>query len=225
MALLSVTSEVGRIWICDQNPLNLDEPPLWWQTLVHDYDKMLRILPSQRERMYRLCRLVRREARLGLQALVLHDHPDTRACIKFGVVPVAALYPWAIRSDKIIRDLYARDTWRHHGGDPNKLVDAIEKGEYDVQQKADVESAQELDELSSNAYRAIRYGRPTQVDLGSMATPRTRRTTPADLPALPLLPGETADDRIGVQFRDRVDSESPAEGTATPSLRIHLTDL
>lgn len=227
MALLSpVSGSASHIWLVDLNPLGLEEPPTWWQQLVFDYDKMLRVMPSQREHVYRLCRLVRQEARLGLSQMVVHDHPDTRAMIKFGVVPIASLAPWAIRSNKIIRDLHARDTWRHHGGDVSKIVDDLEAAEAKTVATEDAEKHAELDEINSSVYRSIRYGRPTQVDLGQHAADDLqwpvwngtvqdhRRVTP--LPPLPPL--------MDLQKRDRVESVSPPEGTVAPLPRIVLTD-
>lgn len=210
MSILSPhTSDATRIWLVDANPLHLDEPPRWWQTLVYDYDKMLRVMPSQREHAYRLCRLVRVEARLGLSQMVVHDHPDTRACIKFGVVPIATLPLWAVRSDKVIHDLQARDTWRHFGGDPHKITDAIERQEADAQAAIDREADAALDERSTNAYRAIRYGRPAFADLGEGFARHDRAFLPP-LPALPSLPD--------LQNRDPVvDSALPPAGTPAPT--------
>jgi hypothetical protein len=219
----------SRIWLVDQNPLDLPEPPAWWQQLVFDYDKMLRVMPSQKEAVYRLCRLVRKEARLGLQAMVVHDHPDTRACIKFGIVPVAALHPWAIRSTKIIRDLRARDTWNLFGGDPTKIADAIEQQEANTDAVTQRESDAEQDELLTNAYRAIRYGRPDQVYVHeresvfaeNSLTVRDRRRTmfaPDELPPLPDLGG------TGSQNGNPLSSVPPPEGTVASTPRIVLTD-
>jgi hypothetical protein len=198
---------------------------------------MLRILPSQKERVYRLCRVVRREARLGLSAMVLHDHPDTRACIRFGVVPVAAVHPWATRSNKIIRDLFERDTWRHGGGDPNRIVDQMEAAEQKAKDDRQVTADAELDDLNANAYRAIRYGRPIQVDYGKRqlsleqsffdaagvpyhCPPKPSRHLRSHFRDLPPLPPLT-----GLQNGDRVGSPLPPEGTPAPSPKIVLTDL
>lgn len=102
---------MARIWIADTNPYALPEPPPWWQTLVYGYDKMLRLMPSRKDRIYRLGRLVRRKSRLGLNSMIFHAHPDTQMMIQHGLIPVSAVFPWAIHSTKILRDLKARDTW------------------------------------------------------------------------------------------------------------------
>lgn len=176
------------IWLVDKNPFQLPEPPQWWQDMVYDYDKMLRILPSQTEACYRLARIVRQEARLGLNAMVVHDHPDTRAMINFGVVPVASVHSWAINSDKIIRDLRARDLWNIAGGDPNKIVDLVEGGERRAAEAQQAEADGELDERNTSAYRAIKYGRPELFDI-KLAHERQGDAGRLTLkPALPPLP-------------------------------------
>jgi hypothetical protein len=173
-----------RIWLKTPNPLKLEAPPLWWQQLVFDYDKMLRIMPSQIENMYRLCRLVRREARLGLQAMVIHEHPDTVQMIKHGTVPVAAVFPWAIRSNKIIRDLQARDTWLQGGAE--KVVEKIEKQEREAEAQQQHLADAEQDALLTNAFRAVKFGRPGHVHLeGGPKGERRRRLARQPLRPVP----------------------------------------
>lgn len=213
-----------KIWIVDQNPLQLPEPPQWWQDLVSGYDKMLRIMPSQKEHVYRLCRLVRREARLGLQTMVVHDHPDTRAMIKFGCVPVAPVWPWAINSPNIIRDLRARDTWAIHGGDPNKIVDEIEANEKAAEAKQAEESSADFDERAANAFRAVKYGRPTQVDYGQRPPNAFRELFRDDVKPLAPLPAlkPLAD---GLQNRVPSDASPPAGSPGADHKNVILTDL
>ncbi len=207
---------MAAIWLVDQNPFQLPPPPEWWQQLVFDYDKMLRVIPSQRERAYRLCRIVRREARLGLQAAIVHDHPDTRACIKFGVVPVATLPEWAVRTPTIIRDLEARDTWKMHGGDPMKIADAIEGSEAAEAAKVQLASDEHLDAINSDTYRQIRYGFRALSDVGQAhqrATNIRANTLPAlkPLPKLPTMQGASV-------------LQSDAPPVASPAAGIVLTD-
>ena len=190
-----------RIWLSTvPNPLQLPEPPGWWQTLVFDYDKMLRLFPSQREHLYRLCRVVRREARLGLQTMVVHEHPDTRIAIQHGIVPIAGLYPWAITSTKIIRDLRDRDLWRLYNGDVNQLLAAIERGEHEAEQAQERERDAAIDESNTSAFRAIKYGRPESILVGHHARPasprdlqnRNRVSSPANRPPPAGAPPATA---------------------------------
>jgi hypothetical protein len=189
-------------WLVDQNPLNLPPPPAWWVKLVLDYDKMLRLLPSQTDRAYRLCRRVRREARLGLAA-VLHDHPDTRACIKFGVVPVMTLIPDAIYSPLIRATLMSRDLWNTFGGDPNKIVDAMEAAEEAKQALEDAEMDAWQDEVLSDSYRHVRMGYRPQVYV---------KTTDRPLRPLPTLPA-VLPPRLASILQNRVPSPVPPTGS------------
>lgn len=185
----NVTAAAASIWLVDANPLDLPAPPQWWQQAVWDYDKMLRVLPSQKDRVYRLARIVREEARLGLNKAVAHDHPDTRAMIKFGLVPVATLMPWAISSIQIIADLRARDMWAHFNGDPHKITDAIEATEKALEAVQQKEQDAELDERNTSAWKAVRGVSPVQVDLGAKPTaPPPVRIADRRRVALPALP-------------------------------------
>jgi len=163
-----------RIWLKTPNPLGLAEPPTWWQKLVFDYDKMLRIFPSQIEHAYRLCRRVRREARLGLQTMVIHKHPDTVLMIQHGVVPVSTVLPWAVTSTKILRDLRARDTWVQGGAE--KVIDTIEKQEQRQAAAQQQEADAQQGEMLTNMFRAVKYGRPgtVLVEAGPRAAMRRR---------------------------------------------------
>jgi hypothetical protein len=189
-------------WLVDQNPFNLPPPPAWWVKLVLDYDKMLRLMPSQRDHAYRLCRRVRREARLGLRDVVIHDHPDTRACVKFGVVPVMTLKPEAIHSPLIRATLQSRDLWGIHGGDPNKIVDAMERAEEAKQAAEDAEMDAWQDEVLTDSYRHVRAGYRTQVEV---------RATDRPLQPLPTLPTELPA-ALASRLQNRVPSPVPPTG-------------
>lgn len=149
---------MARIWIAGtSNPHKLPEPPAWWQTIVYDYDKMLRILPSSKDRAYRLCRVARADARLGLQAMgEIHKHPDTVTMINHGLVPISTVMPWAVYSNKILRDLAARDSWKLEGGDPNKIVNRMEQMEAEAERKQDARRADELGQRSSDAFKHVK---------------------------------------------------------------------
>jgi hypothetical protein len=167
-----------RIWLKTPNPLGLAEPPTWWQKLVFDYDKMLRIFPSQIEHAYRLCRRVRREARLGLSTMVIHKHPDTVLMIQHGVVPVSTVLPWAITSTKILRDLRARDTWAQGGAE--KVVKQIEQQEHDAARTRQRAADAEQGEMLTNMFRAVKYGRPGTVHVEGGPKGVKRRQERAD---------------------------------------------
>lgn len=146
-------------WLVDQNPFALPEPAKWWQQLVKTYDKFLRLMPSQTERAYRLCRIAGRDSRLGLKLVGdIHRHPDTVAMIKFGVVPELTLSPAAIASNQIVGLLRSRDTWLQFGGDAEKRVDAIEKAEASEEATMLQEHAAQTDEVLTDSFRHLKYG-------------------------------------------------------------------
>lgn len=173
----------ASFWLVDANPFNLPEPPLWWQQQVKTYDKMLRLIPSATDRCYRLCRIARRDARLGLKLLGdLHQHPDTRAMVKFGVVPELTLTPGAVFSSNIVGLLRSRDRWLQFGGDPNKEIKAIESAEAQVEAAAQRERDAEMDEVLTDSFRHVRYGTRGFTD---RPEPRTAQLRP-----LPVLPAQ-----------------------------------
>lgn len=157
-------------WLVDQNPFNLPEPPPWWQRLVLDHDKMLRIMPSAVQRCYRLCRVARRESQLGLQLVgQLHQHPDTQAMVKFGVVPELTLTEHAVRDNRIVGLLRSRDTWRLFGGDPEKRLKAIRREEADMQAAVQQEHDAQWDEVLSDSFRHVKEGYRLQIEPNSKA--------------------------------------------------------
>lgn len=170
-------------WLVDQNPFSLPEPPRWWQQRVLAYDKMLRLIPSQTEACYRLCRVARRKARLGLKLIGdLHTHPDTVAMIRFGVVPELTLTRHAIYSDRIIALLRSRDSWARWGGDPVKRAEAIEREEAAAEAVQQAERDAETDAMLTDTFRHVRYGYRVQTRADSLAG------TLELLRPLPLLP-------------------------------------
>lgn len=147
---------MAEIYFASSNPFNLPKPPAWWLRLIADYDKQLVIFPSEKDRVYRLCRKVRREARLGLDAMKpLHSHPDTRIAIRLGAVPITTVFPWAITSAKILRDLRRRDLWAH-GKTPDELIKSMEEGEQREQERQARRDSQELDHVSGEAFRSLK---------------------------------------------------------------------
>jgi hypothetical protein len=143
-----------QTWIEQLNPFNLARPGEWWLKLLHDYDDQLRVFWSQKEPAFRLARVVRREARLGLSAMTVHQHPDTVIMIQHGCVPVSTLVPWAVQSDKVIRDLMARDLWRNGGAD--KTVDQLEAQEAEEEARQDRNRLHNLDHLNGDAFRSLK---------------------------------------------------------------------
>jgi len=152
-------------WYPDLNRFNLPAPSEWWLQLLRDYDDQLVVLPSRKDLLYRLTRRVRREARLGLNAMIVHEHPDTVMMIQYGVVPVSSLSAWAIRSDKIIRDLMARDTWRVFGKPVLDAHDAVRAADMVIDRLTDAERAarhedarrgsDKADAINTDAFRSL----------------------------------------------------------------------
>ncbi len=130
-------------YIADRNRFNLSTPPDWWLSKLSDFDHMLVIVPSRRDRKYLLCRRRQYSAGLGDVAMVGNAHPDTNMCHGYGIVPIAPLKfrtktpAWTQKTlDSLIAELKLRDTWAVTGGPahlaPNpewaekKLVDHLE---------------------------------------------------------------------------------------------------
>lgn len=149
----------ARFWLVEANPFDLPEPPKWWQRAVLHYDKMLRIMPSQVQRCYRLCRIARHESRLGMKLIGdVHRHPDTTAMINFGVVPELTLTPHAVFSSHIIGILRSKDNWENWDNDPNKKADAIEREERDAEAAVKQAHEEQWDEVLSDSFRHVKYG-------------------------------------------------------------------
>lgn len=178
-------------WYPDLNRFSLPAPSAWWLQLLRDYDDQLVVLPSRMELVYRLTRRVRAEARLGLKAMIVHEHPDTVMMIQYGVVPVAALTQWSVQSDKIIRDLMARDTWRVFGKpildahDAQRAADMVtarlDAGERARQREDDRRASDMVDAAGSDAFRSLQQRKGERIVLsdthrGYGASPGARRS-------------------------------------------------
>lgn len=150
-------------WLEGRNPFKLAAPSPWWLQLLLDYDPQLVVMPSTREHAYRLCRRVPRARRLGLNHLYHHGHPDTVQMIQHGLVPVSTLTTWSVSSDKIIRDLMARDTWRHGGA--AKVSAQLESQEEQATLAQRARTQQGLLEAGGDAFRSLQYRTGTRVSL------------------------------------------------------------
>lgn len=149
------------------NPFNLARPSPWWLQLLWDYDPELVVIPSCREHAYRLCRRAPREKRMGLRAVgKLHQHPDTIQMINHGLLPVATLTTWSVSSDKIIRDLMARDTWRMGGAE--KVDDMINAQERASVEQTERRQQQELLYRSGDAFRSLQTQKGERVSLADV---------------------------------------------------------
>lgn len=159
-------------YIEGRNPYKLARPSAWWLQLLHDYDALLVVMPSVKDHAYRLCRRVPRNRQLGQLVSHLHTHPDTVQMIVNGLVPVSTLTTWAIRSDKIIRDLMARDT--HRAGGADKAVQMMEAAEQRKVEARDKREADQLDRLSSEAFRSTQFRNGSAVALSGVGRSATR---------------------------------------------------
>jgi hypothetical protein len=187
-------------YIEGRNPYSLARPSAWWLQLLHDYDPLLVVMPSVKDCVYRLCRRVPRNQRLGNLVKHLHTHPDTVQMINHGLVPVSTLTTWAIQSDKIIRDLMARDT--HRAGGADKTVELLEQADLRRARALDRQQAADLDARSGEAFRSMQFRNGSAVALSGVGRSATR-----------------------VDSLDHNPVISPRSGSSRRPTQISLTDL
>jgi hypothetical protein len=140
-------------------------------------------MPSQKDPVYRLCRLVRREARLGLtDSVALHTHPDTIEMIRHYCIPVATLYRF---DTKIVAELKSRDLWDPANQD---YVDKLEARETVAEEKLDTERGNDLLDTAADAYRGLKVIKGERVSLRDINRGRQGRTdTPNRVGVLPAV--------------------------------------
>lgn len=148
-------------WIPDVNKFNLREPSDWWLRLLWAYDPNLVVIPSRMQPCYRLCR--RLERGKGFNPNFPHEHPDTKMMIHYGLLPIRSIVPWAVQSDKIIRDLMACDLDLHGGAE--KVCDRLEAQELDDERKADEYIDAESGVVGRQAYASLKYRTGQRVSL------------------------------------------------------------
>lgn len=153
-------------WIEGANPFKLPQPSSWWLQLLKDYDAQLVLMPSVKDCCYRLCRRVAVQDRLGLKVAAIHTHPDTVQMINHGLIPVRTVIPWAVKSDKIIRDLMACDITAQGGAE--KVDKAINDAERYDAERLDRQQSQEAFERSGDAYRSLKRMKGESVSLGDV---------------------------------------------------------
>lgn len=149
-------------WIEDVNRFSLRTPSPWWLQLLRDYDPNLVVIPSRTHACYRLCR--RLERGKGFNPNFPHEHPDTKMMIHYGLLPIRTIVPWAVQSDKIIRDLMACDMDRQGGADV--VCDRLEAQELDAERKADQYVDAESRAVNRDAYRSLTTLQGSRVSLG-----------------------------------------------------------
>jgi hypothetical protein len=162
--------EVGadRAWVEGRNPYKLAKPSAWWLKLLHDYDTELVVMPSVKDCGYRLCRRVQSHVRQGLGPLAtLHGHPDTVQMATYGLIPITTLTTWAIQSDKILRDLMARDTlrWGAKNGSADYVVSDLEYREELAERKKAQKEAEDADAVHGEAFRSMQFRNGSAISL------------------------------------------------------------
>lgn len=156
-------SREGNVWI-GVNYLDLNSkmgvPPSYFLARLFDFDNMLVMFPSYAVPFaYVLAR--RRQLTAGLTDKALDDtieHPDTKRCLRHGLVPVSLIYrtgagdTWNI--DNVLNSLRARDTWKGDDQSGDKYANAVDEAER--KREADIK-AQIRDDMwnrSGDAWRS-----------------------------------------------------------------------
>lgn len=163
---------LDRAWIEGANPWKLPRPSDWWLQQLIDYDFELVILPAIKDYCYRLCRRPNPNIyRMPAPDLVnLHGHPDTVQMTKFGLLPLSTVTPWAVRSDRFLRDLAARDLWRAGKG----VVTDIEYREELAERQRERRRAEKLDAVSREAFRSLQAQNGSRLYVGQKARQHAR---------------------------------------------------
>lgn len=125
-------------YIADENLFGLEAPPAWFLKRLYDYDHMLVIIPSKKDRKFLLAR--RRQYSVGMSDIALGEnkHPDTIMLYRHGLLPLAPLnfrdgqVRWTEAGcTSLIEELKKRDTWAITGGpahlqrDPERAQQAL----------------------------------------------------------------------------------------------------
>lgn len=204
-----------RCWVEGRNPYLLSKPSPWWLQLLHDYDAELVVMPSVKDYGYRLCRRVQVQNRQGLGPLAtIQGHPDTIQMALYGLVPISTLAPWALRSDKVIRDLMRRDTRRHaRGGDPNSVVDDIEYNETLANRRAERLYQDAMDVVSGEAFRSLQFQNGSAISMRGRAPQHSSRMERTRLVSRPF-------DKPRTKSVISSPSSSPGPALVAPRLTI-----
>lgn len=142
-------------WNGDENPFNLQAPPIDFQFRLAAFDSELVILPGIAAPVYRLCR------RSEIMALAKSGVPggETARCIRLRVVPVVSLKASVTWNDDILQWLTDRDTWAIRE-DP---ADRIEANEAEAERRQQAAADDENDRRSTSAWFACQVRRGSTV--------------------------------------------------------------
>jgi hypothetical protein len=156
---------LDRAWVEGANPWKLPRPSDWWLQQLIDYDYELVLMPGVKDYCYRLCRRPNPDIyKLPQPDLVnLHGHPDTLQMTRHGLLPLSTVTPWAVRTDRFIRDLAARDLWAAGRG----VVDDIEYREELAQRRKERQRADRLNAINGEAFRSLQFQNGSAIALGT----------------------------------------------------------
>lgn len=155
-------------WIPDENRFSLPEPPEWVLQKFHNFDHMLVLIPSRKEKQYLLCRRRQFSAGLGDVAMLDNKHPDTNMMIAHGIVPIAPLkFKQGVSTftaagvDNVLDELRRRDMWAVGGGpdkDPlgERVWKAVEEHEEAEKQKQRRNLKDMFYHMGRDAYRSLK---------------------------------------------------------------------
>jgi hypothetical protein len=150
------------------NPFNLPTPSAGWLKPIHEYDALLRILPSQTQPVYRLMRVAKRTG--AANAKLWSDKgvsmcADTIAAFQRKLVAITTL-PAAVLSappEHVVQWLKDHDLSRHGGADA--VCDRLEAGERAKEQKIDDDTRDEGRQRHKAAYVGYQYRTGARVSL------------------------------------------------------------
>lgn len=176
-------STLDRAWVEGANPWKLPRPADWWLQQLQDYDYELVLMPGVKDCCYRLCRRPNPAIyQVRWPDLVeLHGHPDTLQMLQHGLLPLSTVTPWAVRTDRFLRDLMARDLWKAGKG----VVDDIEYREELAARKKERQTAERLGHISGEAFRSLQFQNGSAIAVGGKRA-QHGRITPQRLMSRPF---------------------------------------
>ena len=139
-------------------PLNpkMAEPPAYVLQRLYDFDNMLVLFPSFAMPFYYVLAR-RRQLTAGLTDKALDasiTHPDTRACMAHGLVPVTMVFKhgpnWNI--DPVIEKLKRRDIWAHGGA--AKAADTLDAADERAEKKRKADVRDDMWNRAGDAWRS-----------------------------------------------------------------------
>lgn len=150
------------------NPFSLPGPSRAWQQAIAHYDPDLRLMPSQKDAVYRLMRVARRtgakNAKLWLDKGVAM-HPDTKIAFQLGLVAVTTLTREAIAQGPMHLLMWLREHDIEAHGGADRIADRLEAQEQDAQDRLDREQREELRQRNLASRIGFQYRTGSRVSL------------------------------------------------------------